>query len=128
MKHLCPVCQIKMKPTANEGLFGCPTYRSFSMPGIKEKIPYWDTGILFGPNNNPIWQMYEIPPYRIYIYDQYERHMARTKIDKVILNPYGQGEGSWEYRAIFAVDGIVNFPLTNTKQVIEKIKLLVTFS
>ena len=72
------------------------------------------------------WQMYELPPYRIYVYDH--QPSSGTRIDKIVIDPYGHGEGSWEYKNIFSVDVAITFPLDNLGQVVEKIKLYTTFS
>jgi hypothetical protein len=126
--HFCPVCQIEMKLTASEGLVGCPTRRSVIYPGMTEGVSYWDAGILFGPNNIKYWQMYEIPPYRIIIHDRHALSGTKTTIKKIVVNPYGQGQGSWEYMKILTMDVAIELPWDNPEQVIEKIKLYTTFS
>jgi hypothetical protein len=128
MKHLCPVCQIKMKSTAAEGLVGCPTRRSVIYPGMNDEVSYWDSGILFGPDDIKYWQMYEIPPYRIRIYDRHPSLGTKTTISKIVVNPYGQGHGSWEYMDVLTMDVAIELPWDDREQVFEKIKLYSVFS
>jgi hypothetical protein len=123
----CPVCQIEMVGTANTVLYMCPTRRITQLPGIPKELIYWDSSICFMEDAKISFAVYEIPPYKISIYNIGGPY---SEVSKVSLQS-GKNiimEDRWVYNVIFSTNTVLDFHWHNPQQVKRKIKLLATFS
>jgi hypothetical protein len=127
MTLLCPVCQTEMIATNNPELYVCPTKRFAYLLEFDLHRPYWDSAIQLGPSNEFYCQIYELPPYKIIIYNN-PRQGQETKIQKLESVLFRVSDQHYEYKDIFSIATVLDMDWSQPHLIKERLRLLTIFS
>jgi len=131
----CPICGIRMKPTANDNLFLCPERKRAYLPVYKETINYYDCALEIHAEGGYTFQQYEIPPYKVVIRnpkiytsgaDSGSHVMIVSTVAETITS-MGDIETSVTWKEAFRTDEMLELPWHDLEKCIQKLKLLATF-
>ena len=128
-KIKCPICGTEMNESLNTKLYLCPEKRTIYLPHFGESIDYYDCALEIHADGRYTFQQYELPPYRVRIYDSWMRGTIITIIKNIQYDNHIDGISPIiQWKEAFQTDSALQLPWSDFDKCVQKLKLLTTFS